>query len=98
MRLTARVFSPTPGRGRFGGGWSRRGGEVGRWSVEPFESDWSVWGPEGQPMRAIPTEGLKPRYRPDGSEWRRMEIAYRPPYHRAMRADCYVPDAPEPLG
>jgi hypothetical protein len=44
-------------------GW----GAVLRWSVEPWAEDWSVWGPDGRLMRAIPDEGgvltgLRPSY------------------------------------
>lgn len=44
-------------------GW----GAVGRWEIEPFAHDWSVYGPNGRLMRSIPSErgirtGLRPSY------------------------------------
>lgn len=48
---------------KYAQGW----GAVLRWQVDSWEHDWSVWGPDGQLMRAIPDDkgiltGIRPSY------------------------------------
>ncbi len=57
-------------------GWGR----VSSWSVETVEDDWSIYGPNGLPMRAIP------------SSHGTLRTGYRPPYWDARNQElCIVP-------
>lgn len=56
-------------------GWGR----VLRWQVEPWPEDWSIHGPGGRLMRAIPAPGGE-------------LTGIRPPYwQRSNQADCQIP-------
>lgn len=63
-------------------------GAVDRWIVEPFDKDWSEYGPDGQVMRAIPVrdgESMRP-----GTKYANWKI--RPPYWESSRARvCKMP-------
>jgi CRISPR type IV-associated protein Csf3 len=60
-------------------GWGR----VLRWQVEPWPEDWSVYGPGGKLMRAIPSK--------DGSG---ILAGYRPSYwDRRNQAPCLMPES-----
>lgn len=57
-------------------------GLVKEWRVEPWEHDWSEYGPEGELMRPLPD--------PEGTE----ETGIRPPYWSATNwRVCRVPEA-----
>lgn len=55
-------------------------GLVREWVVEPWEHDWSVWGPDGEPMRPIPHE--------EGTEMCRLRPPYWVPGNQQL---CLVP-------
>ncbi len=50
-------------------------GAVDFWTVEPWHEDWSVQGPDGRLMRAIPVEDLPPNVTA-----RAQKYGIRPPY------------------
>ena len=55
-------------------------GRVKEWRVEPWPEDWSVYGPDGCLMRAVPSE--------DGD----MISSIRPPYWAPPKMRCRTPD------
>jgi len=55
-------------------------GNVAEWIVEPWPDDWSVYGPGGCLMRAIPA--------PDGDR----VCSIRPPYWTPEKIRCRVPE------
>jgi CRISPR type IV-associated protein Csf3 len=61
---------------KYAQGWGR----VIRWEIEPMAADWSIYGPDGRPMRAIPD--------PQGT----LYTGYRPSYWNARnQALCLMP-------
>lgn len=54
-------------------------GRVSKWTVEPWPEDWSIYGPEGRLMRAIPA--------PDGDRI----SSIRPPYWAPPKVRCLTP-------
>lgn len=55
-------------------------GRVGKWTVDPWPEDWSIYGPEGNLMRAIPS--------PEGD----MISSIRPPYWAPPKVKCLTPN------
>lgn len=63
-------------------------GVVLDWQVEEIEHDYSVWGPRGELMRAIPVEDLPP-----GTPSKILSYGIRPPFwHRANIVRAAVPE------
>jgi len=58
-------------------------GRVGKWLVKPWPHDWSVYGPDGHLMRAIPS--------PQGDR----VCSVRPPYWTPEKHRCLIPDLPD---
>jgi len=65
-------------------------GVVCDWQVEVTDDDWSVWGPEGQLMRAIPIEDV-PTDRPIDFAIRESYAIRPPAWHPANQVKAAMP-------
>jgi len=69
-------------------GW----GHVLQWSVKRAQDDYSLFGPNREPMRALPVQFVQERFGEWPIDWPLSRRAYRPPYWSVRNVDdVFVP-------